>query len=52
MYRTFNMGIGLAIVVRKNDASRFKKYLIKSHVRHYHIGEVVAQRAEKIIFKD
>ncbi len=40
MYRTFNMGIGMAIVVDKKSVYDTKK-LLNKHTKSYEIGEVV-----------
>jgi len=41
MFRTFNMGIGFAIIVREEDAAKAKKLLGQSGERVYEIGRVV-----------
>lgn len=40
MYTTFNMGIGLAIVIDKKDVSFARKFLDKKNIPNYEIGEV------------
>jgi len=50
MYRTFNMGIGLAIVVAPNDLSSVTSFLKKKRVTHYRIGEVVRDSKRKVEF--
>jgi len=41
MYRTFNMGIGMVIVVSPEDAARVQSHLDGIEERHYDIGRVV-----------
>jgi len=41
MYRTFNMGIGMVIVVSPSDASAVRTFLEEQGTKHYHIGRVV-----------
>lgn len=41
MYRTFNMGIGMVVVVSKRDVARSIKILRKNGVRAHAIGRVV-----------
>jgi len=49
MYRTFNMGIGLAIVVAAKDLKKIRANLKKRGIKHYHIGEVISDPKRKII---
>jgi len=49
MYRTFNMGIGLVMVVSKNKSESIKSFLRKKRIKHYEIGKVVNSN-EKIEF--
>jgi len=49
MYRTFNMGIGLAIAVRSKDLNGIKNLFKKMRVRCYEIGHVVNDRKRRII---
>lgn len=51
MYRTFNMGLGLVLVIGRKDIAGVQSFLKAQKVRHYCIGEVVRHRSEKIIFK-
>lgn len=44
MYHTFNMGVGLVLVVRKPSAARIIKYLMRFKVRSWIIGEAVKGR--------
>jgi len=41
MYHTFNMGIGLVLVVKKDAAAKIIKYLAGRHIKSWLIGEVV-----------
>ncbi len=49
LYRTFNMGIGLILVVKKEDSNKVYKYISRFE-KSYIIGEV-KKGAAKIIFK-
>ncbi len=49
MYRTFNMGIGLALVFRPADVGAVQMYFNKKKIRHYLIGEIVHNTGKKII---
>jgi len=42
MYKVFNMGIGLVLVVARKDAEKVKRDLEKLKERVYHIGEIVS----------
>jgi len=52
MYRTFNMGIGLAIVVAKKDLLKVKSFFKKSKTGFYEIGHVVNDPNNKILLKE
>src|SRR3989339_494792 len=41
MYRTFNMGIGLAIVVDKRIVVELEEFLKKKRIKYFCIGEVI-----------
>ena len=42
MYRTFNMGIGLALVVPRKDIFNVSEYLLKKHkLKNWIIGEII-----------
>ncbi|MFT5169688.1 MAG: phosphoribosylformylglycinamidine cyclo-ligase, partial [Candidatus Omnitrophota bacterium] len=49
MYRTFNMGIGLAVVLPAAQAKRLVTYLAKNKVKSYIIGEVIKNSKKKVI---
>lgn len=48
MYETFNMGIGLVIIVPENQVETAIKYLEKEEIKAYQIGEVVLGNQELI----
>jgi phosphoribosylformylglycinamidine cyclo-ligase len=50
MYKTFNMGIGMVLVVRPHDASAVKNFLARRRMKAYVIGEVVMDRKHKLRF--
>ena len=52
MYRTFNMGIGLALVVAQEHVSAIKNFLHDRKIVSYEIAEVVEDFEYKIRFED
>lgn len=50
MFRTFNMGIGLAIVVAAKDVAAVRAFLRRQKTGHYLIGEVISDKKNKVIF--
>jgi len=42
MYRTFNMGIGMVMVVAPSDLASIRAHLEQQGTKHYDIGRVVA----------
>jgi phosphoribosylformylglycinamidine cyclo-ligase len=50
MYRTFNMGIGMAIVVSGKNLPHVMAYLKQRKIKHYLIGKVVKDSEKKIVF--
>jgi phosphoribosylformylglycinamidine cyclo-ligase len=42
MYRTFNMGIGMVVVVSSENASRVEAHLDRMGEKHFRIGSIVA----------
>ena len=45
MFHTFNMGIGMTLVMEKNQAEQAKKFLRKKHkLKSWIIGEIVPGR--------
>ncbi len=51
MYRTFNMGIGMALVFDPNQIVQVKQFLRKQRIKFYEIGRVVNNNSHKVIFK-
>ena len=49
MYNTFNMGIGMAIIVPKNEVEKSLKILKEAGEEAYLIGEVIAGNKEIIV---
>jgi len=49
MFRTFNMGVGMAVVVARGDAPRALRRLASLGQRAWPIGEVVTGRREVVI---
>src|SRR5262249_35781161 len=41
MYRTFNMGIGMVVIVSPGDAPRLSRHLDERGEKHYDIGQVI-----------
>lgn len=46
MYRTFNMGIGMVIIVPKNEINSIERYLKRKKEKFYTIGEIKKGRKE------
>ena len=46
MYNTFNMGIGMAVIVKKEEAQKAIEILEKQGEKAYEIGEIVEMRQE------
>jgi len=49
MYKTFNMGIGMILVVDAKEADKIMKYLAKKKETAYLIGEIGKGNREVII---
>ncbi|NQT46473.1 MAG: phosphoribosylformylglycinamidine cyclo-ligase [Candidatus Omnitrophica bacterium] len=49
MFRTFNMGIGMALIVRQKDAGKIGRLLRRFKLKSWVIGEVVRGKGEVII---
>ena len=49
MFTTFNMGIGMVLIVSKKDAVRIKTFLARRGVLSWEIGEIVRNDTRKII---
>jgi phosphoribosylformylglycinamidine cyclo-ligase len=41
MYRTFNMGIGMIVVVTPSDAAAVRAHLEQQGMKHYDMGKIV-----------
>ena len=50
MYNTFNMGIGMAVIVRKEEVKKAIKILEEQGEKAYVIGEVVERNKEGQVF--
>lgn len=48
MYRTFNMGIGLAAVVSLKDVPKIEKFLKTKRIKFYKIGKVVNDTKKRL----
>ena len=46
MYNTFNMGIGMAVIVKKEETQKAIEILEKQGEKAYEIGEIVEMRQE------
>ena len=51
MFRTFNMGIGLAVVIAEKNVVAVRATLKKQKIRHYHIGRVINHQDQKVVFQ-
>jgi phosphoribosylformylglycinamidine cyclo-ligase len=51
MFRTFNMGIGMVLVVSKESAVRVRSFLHTQRVESYIIGDVIEHKSSKVVFK-
>jgi phosphoribosylformylglycinamidine cyclo-ligase len=49
MYKTFNMGIGMAIVVEARDVNKILSFISKQKEKAYLIGEIGRGKGEVII---
>lgn len=49
MYRTFNMGIGMALVVQANEVEKIQAHLAANNETAYVIGKVVEGKQEVVI---
>jgi len=49
MFRTFNMGIGMAVVVSKDDVKKAQEAVKKSGLKSWKIGKVIKGKKEVII---
>ena len=51
MYRTFNMGVGMTVVCRRQDARGVQDFLTEKKIVNFVIGKVVADSAGKLQLK-
>ena len=51
MYRTFNMGIGFALVVSPKDVVGVQTFLRSQKIKSFVIGEVIQDPKHKVIFR-
>ncbi|MFH1386263.1 MAG: phosphoribosylformylglycinamidine cyclo-ligase [bacterium] len=49
MYKTFNMGIGMILIVDKNEANKLLQYLVKAKEKAFLIGEIQKGNRQVII---
>ena len=49
MFRTFNMGIGFAIVVDRKVLPQLRKFLKKNRIKHYEIGKVIQHSTKRVL---
>ena len=49
MFRTFNMGIGMALVFRSKDIPAVTSYFKRKKIKFYRIGSVVNDTKRKIV---
>ena len=50
MFRTFNMGIGMVLVVAPEDAIRVRSFLTGKKIESYIIGKVINHPKSKVVF--
>ena len=48
MFTTFNMGIGMALVVASHDVKEVRRFLEKENLEHWEIGKVIEDRKAKL----
>jgi phosphoribosylformylglycinamidine cyclo-ligase len=48
LYRTFNMGVGFILIVKKADVARVRNAVLKTGMPSYVIGEVVKRGQDKL----
>ncbi len=49
MFRTFNMGIGMALVVSRKDVKSIRSFLTAEGVENFEIGQVIRERNKRVI---
>lgn len=52
MFRTFNMGIGMALVVSAQDVPAVCAFFEDRNIRAYPIGKVISNNKNKVVFKE
>ncbi len=50
MYRTFNMGIGLIVVIPAEQVKRAKAILNRANEKHFVIGRVVSRGSRRVVY--
>lgn len=50
MYRTFNMGIGLGIVIGMSQVTAVEEFLRRKGIAFYRIGEVIKHSKSRVVF--
>jgi phosphoribosylformylglycinamidine cyclo-ligase len=51
MFRTFNMGIGMAFVVRAVDVDMVKTFLRHKRITFYEMGDVIKHPKSRVVFR-
>jgi len=51
MFRTFNMGVGIAVVLNKKVSIKVKRHFRQRKIKFFEVGEVVKNANKKILFK-
>ncbi|MBN1869117.1 MAG: phosphoribosylformylglycinamidine cyclo-ligase [Candidatus Omnitrophica bacterium] len=51
MFRTFNMGVGMALVFDPKDIAAVCSYLRKKRIKHYKIGNVLSDPKRRIVMQ-
>lgn len=49
LYRTFNMGIGMVIILSRQEITRATKILVKSGEKVYRIGEIIKGKGKVVL---
>jgi phosphoribosylformylglycinamidine cyclo-ligase len=49
MYKTFNMGVGMTLILDRKDAAKAKKIITKSGLNAHIIGEIVEGKRRVVI---
>ncbi|MBL8014543.1 MAG: phosphoribosylformylglycinamidine cyclo-ligase, partial [Candidatus Omnitrophica bacterium] len=52
MYKTFNMGIGFALIVSAKDEVSIQAFLRQQKIDPFVIGEVIQDSTHKVVFQD